>query len=228
MDAGLNPAISSGETKRLPRGQHRRGIRMFGFALAIALISAGTVWLTHAPLLRHIANSWVVSDDLAHANAIVVLGGSLEVRPFAAAALYKQGFADKILVSNVPLGKAERLGFIPSHTELNRDILLKLGVPPSSIAIFGENNSSTVEEAVALRAWAAQSRAKRVILPTDLFDTRRTRWILDRALNPAGVTVIVRAFPAPDYGINDWWRNRHGLVDFNNEVLKYLYYRLVY
>ena len=215
-------------SKPQPSGRRPRGRRIFGLPLVIALLLAGVILLAHAPLLRHIAGWWSVSDALTRADAIVVLGGSLDVRPFAAAALFKDGFADKILISNVQLGKAEGLGYIPSHTELNLDVLLKLGVPSSAIAIFGENNSNTFEEALAARTWAEQSHARRLIVPTDLFDTRRTRWIFDHELNPAQVTVIVRAYPPPDYGINDWWRNRHGLVDFSNEVLKYMYYRLAY
>lgn len=196
-----------------------------GIAIAVLIV---TIWLAHAPLLTRIAEWWVVSDDLAHADAIVVLGGDLEVRPFAAAVLYKHGFADKVLLSNVQMGRAERLGLIPSHTELNRQVLEKLGVPDTAIVAIGNNNSSTFEEAEAVRAWALQSGAKRVIVPTELFAARRTRWIFDRELDRSGIAVIVRALPPPDYQLADWWRNRHGLVDFNNEVLKYVYYRAKY
>jgi uncharacterized SAM-binding protein YcdF (DUF218 family) len=158
----------------------------------------------------------------------VVLGGSIDVRPFAAAALYKRGFAIKILVANVQMGRAERLGLVTSHTQLNRDVLLKLGVPEAAVDTFGENVSSTHEEAQALREWALASQAKRVIVPTELFAARRTRWIFDRELGPIGVDVIVHAFRPADYTLANWWRHRYGLIDFNNEVLKYLYYRAQY
>lgn len=208
----------------------RRKVRLSGWriALAIAVLGLAWAWIEHAPILRQLADWWAVSDDLTHADAIVVLGGDLELRPFAAAALYKRGFAEKVLISNVVMGRAERLGMIPSHTELNRQVLLKLGVPESAIATFGSDNSSTFEEAEAVRAWGRQSGAKTVIVPTEMFAARRTRWIFRRVLGTAGMAVIVRAFPPPDYRLADWWRNRHGLVDFNNEVLKYLYYRARY
>jgi hypothetical protein len=61
------------------------------------------------------------------------------------------------------------------------------------------------------------------IIPTDVFATRRTRWVFDRELSPVGV--IVRRYPAPNYEFTGWLRDRQGLRDFNNEVLKYLYYR---
>jgi uncharacterized SAM-binding protein YcdF (DUF218 family) len=210
---------------------HTRPLRKRGrrtmIGLAIVVAAAGVAWLEHEPILRHIAGWWAVSDELAHADAIVVLGGDIDVRPFAAAALYKQGYAAKILVSNIQSGKAERLGLVPSNTELNRDVLRKLGVPETAIVIIGENNSSTQQEAAAVRQWALQSQAKRIIVPTELFAARRTRWIFDRELGPVGVEVFVHAFPS-GYTLADWWRHRHGLVDFNNEVLKYLYYRAKY
>jgi uncharacterized SAM-binding protein YcdF (DUF218 family) len=206
----------------------RKRWRRTMIGLAIVALAAGVAWLEHEPILRHIAGWWAVSDELAHADAIVVLGGDIDVRPFAAAALYKQGYAAKILVSNIQFGKAERLELIPSHTELNRDVLRKLGVPETAIVTVGENNSSTQQEAVAVREWALQSQAKRIIVPTELFAARRTRWIFDRELGPIGVEVVVHAFPSPDYTLADWWRHRYGLIDFNNEVLKYLYYRAKY
>src|SRR5580700_11153127 len=205
----------------------KRGRRAM-IGLAIVALAISVAWLEHEPILRHIAGWWAVSDELTHADAIVVLGGDIDVRPFAAAALYKQGYATKILVSNIQSGKAERLGLVPSNTELNRGVLRKLGVPETVIVVIGQNNSSTQQEALAVREWALQSQAKRILVPTELFAARRTRWIFDRELGPVGVEVFVHAFPPSGYTLADWWRHRHGLIDFNNEVLKYLYYRAKY
>lgn len=195
---------------------------------AIALLAVGLTWLEREPILQDLAAWWVVSDELAHADAIVVLGGNLDVRPFAAADLYKRGYADKVLVSNVLLGRAERLGFVRSHTQLNSDVLVKLGVPAEAIVTVGQEVSSTREEAQAVREWAVDARAKAILVPTELFTARRTGWIFKRELDPKGIRVIVHAYPPADYTLADWWRSRYGLIDFNNEVLKYLYYRVRY
>jgi hypothetical protein len=173
-------------------------------------------------ILTDVGAWWVVSDELTHADAIAALGGSIDVRPFAAADLYKRGFASTILVANVQMSRAEELG-IPSHTELNREVLLKLGIPAMAIVGFGDNVSSTQDEAEAIKEWALVSKAKHIIVPTEIFAARRVQWIFDRELNPIGV--IVHALPTPQYTLADWWRHRSGLIDFNNEVLKYLYYR---
>jgi DUF218 domain len=190
----------------------------------IAALAIGFTWQMREAILTHIAAWWVVSDELTHADAIAVLGGDIDVRPFAAADLYKRGFASTILVANVQMSRAEELG-IPSHTELNREVLLKLGIPAMAIVGFGDNVSSTRDEAEAIRDWALASKSKRIIVPTEIFAARRVQWIFDRELTPIGVQVIVHAFPPPQYTLADWWRHRSGMIDFNNEVLKYLYYR---
>lgn len=194
--------------------------------LAIAALSAAVIWREHAAILQRLAAAWVVSDEPTHADAVVVLGGDLDVRPFAAATIYKRGLADKVLVANVRLTRAEALGYIPSHTALNREILLKLGIAPSAITLLGEDLTSTQQEAAAVREWMLASHAQRVIVPTELFAARRTRWIFDRELGADGIQIVVLALPAMDYGLANWWRYRNGWVDFNNEVLKYLYYRV--
>ena len=197
-------------------------------ALTIVVIVLCCAWLEHELILRHVAASWGISDELRQADAAVVLGGDINVRPFAAADLYERGLATTILVTNTTRQRAERLGFIPPYTELNREVLLKLGVPATAIAIVGEEVTSTYDEAEAVRAWALQSRAKRIIVPTEPFATRRTRWIFDRELSPISVQVIVHAYPPQDYTLDTWWRHRDGWIDFNDEVLKYMYYRLRY
>jgi uncharacterized SAM-binding protein YcdF (DUF218 family) len=220
--------MSDAQNQRPPARQPKASWTRAVVGFAIAVLAAGLAWQERDRILDHIGSWWVVSDELTQADAIVVLGGSIDVRPFAAAELYKRGLADKILIANVALRRAERLGFVPSHTELNRDVLLKLGVPAAAIVTFGEHVSSTREEAEGVRQWAAENHANLIIVPTELFTSRRTRWIFDRELAATDVHVMVQAFSPPNYGISDWWRRRDGLIDFNNEVLKYLYYRVRY
>ena len=94
----------------------------------LATVAAGG-WLMREPLLRGAADLWIVSDPISRADAIVVLGGGLETRPFEAAELWRRGLADKILISQRSEERAVSIGAMPSHSELNREILLKLGVP---------------------------------------------------------------------------------------------------
>jgi uncharacterized SAM-binding protein YcdF (DUF218 family) len=195
------------------------------FLLLAALAAA--VWFNRVPLLRGAAELWIVSDPVGPADAIVVLGGGLDVRPFAAAEYYQQGLATKILVSNVGIDRLVTLGVLPSHTDLNRIVLIKLGVPEAAIEIFGTRLSNTQEEAVALREWAVRTHARSVIVPTEAFSSRRVRWMVERELAGTGTHVQI-ALDDFGYGVSDGWKDDKAIIGFQNEIIKYLYYRFKY
>jgi uncharacterized SAM-binding protein YcdF (DUF218 family) len=192
-----------------------------GNALAFVILAIGVAWTARASILRSGAELWVVSDPLDHADAIVVLAGRIGVRSFAAADLYKRGFAPRILISNVEHGLLESMQLLPNQTELTRRLLMKLGVPAEAIMEVGNEVSSTYEEARAVLEWAKSSAATSVIIPTDLFATRRTRWTFQHELAPAGVRVMVHAIKLRAYGVDDWWRDERGLIDFQTRLLQF-------
>ena len=180
------------------------------------------------PVLGVAAALWIVSDPITRADAIVVLGGGLETRPFLAAELWRRGLADRILISQAPEERAVSLGAIPSSTELNREILLKLGVPAGAIETFGTANRNTRDEAVALREWAERNAASVFIIPSEIFPARRVRWIFRHEFSGTAVIIEVPSVEAPGYTRWDWWKMEQGLIAFQNEFLKYIYYRWKY
>ena len=173
------------------------------------------------------AELWIVSDPLGPADAAVVLGGGVEDRPFAAAQYYRQGLVKEVLVSNERQNPAESLGVVISDTAANRAVLVKLGTPERAIETFGESLQNTYQEAMALRAWAAQHNLRSVIVPTEIFSARRVHWTLHHAFGGA-VAVSVVALDPPEYHRDDWWQQEQGVIAFYNEVIKYLYYRIKY
>src|SRR5262245_17433680 len=111
--------------------------RLGRYAAVIFMLGSVAVggWLVREPVLVGAAGLWIVSDSTTRADAIVVLGGGLEIRPFVAAELWRKGLADKILISQGSEKRVAGMGGIPSDSELNR--LLKLGVPAGAIEKFG-------------------------------------------------------------------------------------------
>src|SRR5262249_21320509 len=141
---------------------------------------------------------------------------------------YKRGLAAKILVSQVAeAGVTEFLG-LPGHTEQNRMVLLKLGVPASAIEIFGKGNSSTRDEAVALKDWGHQHSVSRIIVATDAFSARRVQLIFHREFAGSSVRLEIPSFEEPGHTRDEWWKTNVGIIAFQTEIMKYLYYRLKY
>jgi len=191
-----------------------------GFALA--------VYVFRAPLLRTAAAWWIVNDPLSRADVIVVLGGGPETRPFEAAKLLRQGLAPKILLMNPAAPEAWKQGVAFAEPNLDRAMLLRKAVPDSNIVMVAQIVSSTDEESLAVRDWAQTNQIRKLILVTDIFHTRRARWLFCQRLNPLGIQVQVDAVPVREYAASDWWRHELGQQAFQSEVLKYAYYRLRY
>lgn len=199
-----------------------------GATILVLVVLGALVWLERAPLLRGAANLWIVSDPVTHADAAVVLGGGLQDRPFIAADLYHKGLVDKVLVSQVEESRAVRVGIVESHTEANREALIKLGVPATAIETFGTANKTTKDEAMTLRQWADSHHAAAVIIPIEIFPSRRVSWIFREEFSGTPIRIEVLAFDPSDYTRADWWHDDKGIINFQNEVLKYGYYRLKY
>jgi uncharacterized SAM-binding protein YcdF (DUF218 family) len=185
-------------------------------------------WLAREPLFRGAASLWIISDPVTRADAIIVLGGNYHVRPRFAADLYRRGLANRILVSRTGDRQRAAAGSLPTDAELNRAALLKLGVPPDAVESFGAANVNTRDEAVALREWAERNSGSKVIVPSEIFSARRVRWIFRRELSGSGLAVEVPSFDPPEYNRGDWWKSEKGVLAFQNELLKYIYYRLNY
>jgi uncharacterized SAM-binding protein YcdF (DUF218 family) len=210
-------------TVALPHRLWRCAVVMF----VLSSVAAGG-WLMREPALVGAAELWIASGPVSGASAIVVLGGGLETRPFAAAELWRRGLADKILISQGPDERAASIGATSSHSEINREILLKLGVPAGAIQTFGTASKNTRDEAVALRKWAEWNAASGFIIPTEIFPSRRVRWIFRREFSGTAVSIEILSLETPSYTRWDWWKTEQGLLAFQNEFLKYIYYRLKY
>jgi|SRR6516165_4602299 hypothetical protein len=100
-----------------------------------------------------------------------------------------------------------------SHSELNREVLLKLGVPAGTIETFGAANKNTRDEAVALRKWAEQNAASAFIIPTEIFPARRVRWIFQREFVGTAVKIEVPSFAGLCRAFRRNWVDHRGSAD---------------
>lgn len=210
------------------KGAARRWLWRIAVLLAIAagLVAAGYVF--RAPLLAGLARAWIVDEPATKADAIVILGGGLENRPFAAAKLFHEGIAPKVLYMNVRLGPAEELGVGLSERETTRQILLSNNVPASAMVAVGTNVASTFDESRAVRAWAKQTGATSILIVTDWFHTRRARWIFRHELKDTPVKIYIVGVDPIRYKVAEWWQSEEGVIQFQNEVAKSVFYRIKY
>lgn len=203
----------------------RRRLRFIGITLGLIALLFGVAWWQRAPLLKGAARLWIVSETPTPADAIVILGGGVELRTLKAAELYHAGFANRILVMQPERTELNTLGLIVDQAALTMQLLKLKNVPDSAIVLLDTEVTSTFEEAEALAIWSKANNAQSVLVTTDIFHTRRARWILNRKLKEIGVEVKMIAVPQKKYDADNWWQTEPGVIDFQNEVIKFAVYR---
>ena len=117
----------------MTRKRARKRIVWAGLCILALVLMLGCGWLFRTAILQGAADLWVVSDPLEDADAVAVLGGGVNTRPFAAADLYKAGKVKFVLLASVMPSQIEKYNIVPSHTELNYAVLIDRGVAPEVI-----------------------------------------------------------------------------------------------
>jgi len=188
----------------------RRRRVLIVLVLVLVLVALGV--LVHRPLLRAAGRGLIVEDPRGRADAIVVVAGSTPSREDRAAALFREGWAPRVLVSRqfVPR-RVQRLldmGIRPLDFQGESVRALEMfGVPSSAIITLPEAVEITETE---LRGIVAEARARgwrRVMLVTTASHARRVKVIWSREAGPwveAGIAVVHDECSAED----GWWRRR--------------------
>ena len=109
------------------------------------------VYFARHPIMRFVAESWVVDEPATHADAIVVLGDDnfYADRATHAAELFRQGVAPDVVASG------RRLRPNAGISELMEHDLIERGVPKDKIVPFAHDADSTNEEAKPVTKLAA-------------------------------------------------------------------------
>jgi len=210
-----------------PTPKPHRCLRKLAWFVAFGCILLVALYVFRAPLLTGVAQAWVVDEPVTKADAIVVLGGNPGLRAIEAARLYHQGIAPRIIYMDVT-NRAVEFGFILSEREQTRRLLLSNNVPENALVVVGNAVTSTYDESQAVRDWITKAGAKSILITTDLSHTRRALWVFHKQLEKTGAQVYVHAIQPNGYGLTDWWRHEDGLIAFQNEFIKYLYYWVKY
>jgi uncharacterized SAM-binding protein YcdF (DUF218 family) len=203
-------------------------LRRLGLCFAFVCTLLLGCYILRAPLLTGLAKAWVITDPTTKADAIVVLGGLPHLRALAAARLYQEGVAPRVLYMKTKVNPAVELGVMPSEAEITRRLLLSNHVPENAMVAVGHGVASTFDESRAVREWLATNNARSILIATDLSHTRRARWVFRKELEGTGVQVHVHAIPPKEYGLTNWWLHEEGLIAFQNELFKFAYYRFKY
>jgi uncharacterized SAM-binding protein YcdF (DUF218 family) len=180
--------------------------------LCLALLCA-IIYFARHPIMRFAAESWIVDEPAARADAIIVLGDDnfYADRATRAAELSRQQIAPLVVASGRRLRASARIVDLMEHD------LVERGVPKEKILLFSHDADSTSEEAEGLAKLAADRHWKSAIVVTSNYHTRRTRYIYDRVF-PAAISTSVASARDADFDPQRWWEKRKSIKLFAREV----------
>jgi uncharacterized SAM-binding protein YcdF (DUF218 family) len=130
--------------------------KLLGASAAVIALA----FVFRVPALQLSAQPLIASDNdrLRKADAILILGGGLDSRPFEAARLFHLGLAPTLLVSNEEPDTAAELGLERSRCEITIDLLTRIEkVPHENIVLMGSDGSIRSSETTPLRTSKANS-----------------------------------------------------------------------
>jgi uncharacterized SAM-binding protein YcdF (DUF218 family) len=179
--------------------------------LLLILVIQGSVYLS---------GSFDMPDTLTKADAIVLLSGDYKERAPAAALLMRNGYADKVILTNDGV-------FSSWSTKHNRNLyqmewaeeeLVSLGVHREQIIKLPELVDSTMSEAVLASRYAREKGLKKIIVVTADYHTRRAVWAFKKAFKNDPVEIMSYPALSKASGIGT------GCVEFG----KLVYYQIKY
>lgn len=194
---------------------HHFFVRRLLSALIVLVIVGAVLALTYGSVLNAIGRFLIVQDRLERSDAIVILsGGKGDERVRQGADLYHGGYAPLVIVS-APSDEAT-VGL--PYSEVLRRQALRHGIPASAM-IFETQSTSTSQEAQNLRPLLEGRRARRAIIVTSSYHTRRTRYLFRKSF--AGSPVEVRIYPVQRdiFDPTGWWTRE---ADTERVVLEYI------
>jgi uncharacterized SAM-binding protein YcdF (DUF218 family) len=164
--------------------------------------------------MRFSAESWVIDEPAAHADALLLLGDDnfYADRATRAAEMVRHGVAPLVVASG------RRLRPSAGVTELLEHDLIERGVPKDKILRFPHDAESTLEEARDLARLCSERHFRSVIVVTSNYHARRARYIFGKVFPPA-IGVSVAGAHDGDFDPDHWWENRKSRGLFLHEIV---------
>lgn len=166
------------------------------------------------------------------AGAVIVLGGDPSVRVEPASRAVLDGYGPKLFLVDCQSNHLERAGFLAKESDITLQIAERSGLQKNQIEILMASGraTSTADEAQAYRDFFATHPPdpKRVVVVTSWPHSRRAGWILDKALNPLGISVEMKPVNQMAFSFEDWWKSEEGMIFVFEEYVKWSRYLVKY
>ena len=200
------------------------GLRFWLAGFAVLALAAFGIYRARGSVLPAVAQWLDVGGPPRRADFVMVLDGDRKFRPQVAAALVKEGLADKVLVA-IPGSDGDKCS---TDNGSMSAALVQCGVPACDIAILSKKVANTHDEALALAGFMQSRPSASVTVVTSGYHTRRAQWVFAEVLGKERDQVSFVSAPAGWLGPGKWWQTDSGVHTLCLEYGKLAYYLFRY
>ncbi len=180
----------------------------------------------------HGVQSFLAVNQPIESEVMVVEGWLPDFALEQALREFNQRHCQLLLVTGGPMEQGHMLARYNNFAELAAAILEQLGLDRRMIRVIPAPNvirDRTYASAVALKDWLNQASLpiKAINLISLSTHARRSRLLFEKALGP-GIAIGVIAIPDSRYDSRAWWKSSLGVRSTLDELIAYLYARLLF
>ena len=197
-------------------------------ASLVVLTLCAVAYLSRLSLLPYMCTWLDVGESPDCADCVYILPGDETLRPLVGAALVNAGLARDVLVPSTRVSADEMDGISQPTSEIVRRVLLHRGIPQEKIVSLDGANRTTFDDARVLSDYLDSVPQDTVIVITNAFHTRRTRFIFREVLGRKSERLRFVAAPNPGFADDNWWQQRSGIRSVLSENIKLWFYFLRY
>jgi uncharacterized SAM-binding protein YcdF (DUF218 family) len=203
-------------------------VRLLLLGLVSLVVMVCLVWWMPDRWLPGAAGWLDVGDGPHRVDAVFILPGDQQSRPFVAADLVNGGWADRALYpQNAPAPATIDAGRLPTEVVIRR-VLEHEGLSAEQIVMLAGATRTTEEDLLVLGPYLQQHPEARVAIVTSHYHTRRTRLLIRRLLSLHSDRITYVSAPTLRFNLDDWWRHEAGFFAITSEYLKLAYCCLRY
>lgn len=188
------------------------------------------LYFSHVWLLRQCGFALLRSDTLQKADAIVVMAGGYAIRAQEAAALYREGWSPRVVLTR----EAPPDGFyqlkdqginLPEMIDVSQQVLERLGVPRSGIWRVDGVVGSTDEEVQRVGQYLKERNLHTLVLVTSKAHSRRACLVFHHYWKN-DFQIVCRYSRFDPFEPKRWWKSRKDIRELTFEWQKLILYRI--
>lgn len=181
------------------------------------------------PILQRLGEILIYQDSLIQADAMVILSGGAFERGNAGAEIFQTHAVKRIICpgGNIIYDALILYGDTMYESDITRLRIIQKGVP-DSIVVAIHDGTSTFEEAEEMKKYCTAHQISSIVIVSSLFHTARVHTVYKKVFRDSQIRLCVRGANAIRYDETVWWKSEEGLIAFQNEMIKTVYYWIKY